>query len=1048
MTDGGSALLGRGAGAFLPPLFRRVREELARRGAGDLQASNPASIDNELNEAIQVLLGEADTLPDHILGWIKGRLSDPPSIFADAEARDWLRRDDVRALLKRSALALVAGADLTAEIEEAKRLYAVSSDDGAWLGEPLFVYGVSFLALTLKAKVSSDTRLILSAANVHAEQSAALLERIETKLDGVAVAVRTASTTAEITAEGRWLPVAFGSDRGIAPALLGEMLGPADVAACPRLIEADTLLAQLEAVGAARIAGVPGAGKSISMLQVANQIAGRGWRVVRLDDANASLPPLIASNQPVLHLIDDAHLANPVHVRRLEEGCGPSTWLLSAHTIAPGKVAARGTVHLDAVRAVKTIANGLEADYGRTFEAVRRLDDRIGASMGDERLEDRLRAAATADVPWQFCFILSGGWRRATAFAASARSAGADLTLAALAIRQLAARDAHFAPEEAHVLLDGIVEDQRIASAIDWLLAQRLLLRPDDLRCPHQRFGSVLIDQVLTGVEAEERQRFRLVLQRVLSNPSLPLAGLATLIHDLRYAHAGNRYRGWSSMVDPDWLEPGLARCWSAQSPIEIRDAAWFLSEIGGIHPNEKALFAAHQSTISDWIATCPTGACYALGNLANHILNIDEALGTAIRYRIDSAVFTRNIDAGDARRTAEVIALASKLRLHWDKSAGRAAFLQALDRPALSRLMAEWPASLPLSYAAEISKFMVYADEAYGLEITEALSGAIGAPIAADPIDAFHELNDVISHSLRLLDVLGIYVGKRAPNRRRKAIGRKYAAVFAKASLAASISSAKKRDYQSCAMLLSFLQDIAHETFCTVVRAIDWDAVSRTIGDDWSGGGGDGEVLLGVAFGDPQIRPVLKDLIAPHLPSMRVMAARLALMFPDLAIEQLNAGRLVGFDHRWEWGALITGHVAAVRPNLLDRLLQTNLKELADSLSQQHPNYLHEKLLLIRIIADVTPDAFDRLLSLIEPASAAIGWRKALRGIQNEYERDAQSNARALAAFLVEHALRKQDAVGAMARELRRSFPRASVPDVKTLESPGPYAAMNHSNA
>lgn len=1048
MTDSRSALLGKGAGSLLPPLFRRVREELARRGAGDLQASNPASVDTELDEAIQVLLGEADTLSGEILGWIKSLLSDPPLIFAEADARDWLRRDDVRDLLKRSALELVAGAGLDAEIEEAKRLYAVSSDDGAWLGEPLFVYGVSFLALTLKAKVSTDTKLILSAANLHAERSGARLERIENKLDGVAAAIRPLDTAAETTAEARWLPVAFGSDRGLAPALLGEMLGPADVAACPRLIEADTLLAQLEAVGVARLAGMPGAGKSISMLQVANTAAERGWRVVRLDDANAPLPPLIAANEPVLHLIDDAHLANPAEMRRLEEGCGPSTWLLSAHTIARGKAVARGTVHLDAPRAVKTIASGLEADYARTFEAVRRLDDRIGASMGDERLEDRLKTAATADFPWQFCFILSGGWRRATALAASARSAGADVTLAALAIRQLAARDAHCSPEAAYMLLDGIVEDQRVASAIDWLLAQRLLLKPDDLRCPHQRFGTVLIDRVLTGVEVEERQRVRLVLQRILADPSLPLAGLATLLHELRYAHAENRYRGWSSIVDPDWLEPGLSRCWEARTPIEVRDAAWFLSEIGAIYPDEKALFAAHQEIISDWIAACPAGACYALGNLANHILNIDEALGTAIRDRIHGSVFAQNINAGDARRIAEVFGLASKLRLNWNKSGGRAAFVEALDRPALSKLMAEWPASLPLSYAADISEFMVYADEAYGLEITEALSGAIGAAIAADPISAFHELNDVISHSLRLLDVLGIYAGKRAPNRRRKAIGRKYAAAFAKAPLAAAISSAKKRDYQTCAMLLSFLHDVARETFGAVIGAIDWNAVSTTIGEDWSRGGGDGELLLGVAFGDPQVRPSLRDLIAPHLPSMKVMAGRLALMFPDMAIEQLDAGRLVSFDHRWEWGALVTGHIAAVRPDLLDRLLQTNLQELANSLSQQHPNYLHEKLVLVRIIADVAPDAFDRLMSLIEPVGAAVGWRKALRGIRNEYERDAQPNARALAAFLVEHAMKREAAVGAMARDLRRAFPRASVPDATTLESPGPYVAMNHGAA
>lgn len=85
-------------------MLRIVRQELARRGAGDLAASTPATVDAELDEALRVLLGESDTLPRHICDRIKALLSDPPAIFADEPARDWLRRDDVQVLLKEATI--------------------------------------------------------------------------------------------------------------------------------------------------------------------------------------------------------------------------------------------------------------------------------------------------------------------------------------------------------------------------------------------------------------------------------------------------------------------------------------------------------------------------------------------------------------------------------------------------------------------------------------------------------------------------------------------------------------------------------------------------------------------------------------------------------------------------------------------------------------------------------------------------------------------------------------------------------------------------------
>src|SRR5690242_3194757 len=113
------AAAGKAAGLVAKPLFTAVRKELAKRGAGNLAASNPASIDVELDAAIDVLLGDAETAFGQIKVWLKGALSAPPEILIDEDARAWLARGDVRTVVKQATVALIANQPLDSYLEEA-----------------------------------------------------------------------------------------------------------------------------------------------------------------------------------------------------------------------------------------------------------------------------------------------------------------------------------------------------------------------------------------------------------------------------------------------------------------------------------------------------------------------------------------------------------------------------------------------------------------------------------------------------------------------------------------------------------------------------------------------------------------------------------------------------------------------------------------------------------------------------------------------------------------------------------------------------------------
>lgn len=1016
-------------------MLKKVRDQLGRRDAGDINTSSPASIDQDLDEAISVLLGEGGTLPEQVGVWIKSILSDPPISFQDPEAKDWLRRDDVRTLLKDATLDLITGQPLDLRVAEAKRLYGVSAGESEWLGEPLFLYAVSFLGLSLKAKAGPDTRLLLAADNRRARQTSDQLDDIKAHIGSITAPNRGAGSA------GPWSDVEFGADRGLAAALTGQTLGPGDVAACPRLVEADTLLGQLRQSGIARLAGIAGGGKSICLLQTARSLVANGWRVVRLDDPAAPSLALEESDRPTLHLIDDAHLMGLAQLRRLEESTSATRWLLSAHTTGDGKAMLPGTLHLDARRAVDTIAAGLTSDFERTYAAVRSLDDRIGKRMLDERLEDRLAAAAKATYPWQFCFILSGGWRRTKAMADSARAGGADILLAALAARQIAMRDAPCSPEDALALLGGIRSPDEIGKATSWLVGQRLLLSAADLRCPHQRFGSVLIHDVLHGQDAEGRAAVAAVLKRLLGDAEVPLAGIAALLRELRH---GRQPLGWVHLIKPQWLDPALARCWSATDANDVRDSAFMLFEFHGYRSDDLDLYRANASIITRWVGEAPAGACYALGSLVNHIFNSDEALGAAIRDGIAPGRIAAEVGPSDHRRACDLLTLTRYIRGSWCKT-WRTAFMMGLDRDAARLLVERWPGNLALSYAASFCCELINLDETFGLDLTEALLPAISDTIRGDPVESFHELDNIISRGLRTLDVLGVYVGKLAPDRRRKAIARQYAAVFALCPLGEIISASPKRDYQSCAMLLTFLHDYAPSAFAAAVGSIDWDRIERAVGEDWAIGSGDAEVLFGVAFAEKAARPAIEAVIARNIAQMPVLPSRIALMFPSLAIAQLEAGREVGFGSHWDWSAIVVSHCAAVRPEFLDRLLAPRIADFAAGLSQRHAGHFNEALLLVLVIADAAPPLFDALLAQIDVAKAEEGWVQALRGIEDQGERGARAEARQVVAFLIEKALARTDACGELARRLRRRFPVASLPSADTLAQQGPYKPIEY---
>jgi hypothetical protein len=835
------------------------------------------------------------------------------------------------------------------------------------------------------------------------------------------VETRSAPNSAVVNEE-IWVRETFSESRDLGPALLGRSLGPADAGACPRLQEVDMTISQLRRAFFVRLVGGPGSGKSVCAYQVARDLAASGWMVFRLRDTAIQNPFPLPTESPALLLIDDAHLMARATLQRVEETAGQRRMALSIlNGVEDGRID-RGAVLLDSKRAVKTIAVALRADAERTLATVRRIDDDVGVNFLKEPLERRIEhAESVSDRPWQFCFVLGGGWKRSKEAADAARVAGADLALAAAGMIQVAARDAPLDPTTLRefCVKQGIAAE-KITKAIAWLTGQRLILSETDCRCPHQRFAVVALGHILAGQDDAGRVTIGGMLQAVLRNPAFPLPGLRILLHEVSFM---GDYGRWTRLVSPQSLAPLVGRCWKATSPEDRAFAAFILSDLSGYLPDwPQVILRDRTGDIAEWISGAEAPMAYGLYHLLNSLRQKDEALATAITEAVDPAVAAKAISAVTPE-TAGHLAHVIKA-IGWKRSEPwKAAFEKAFDHSKINELASSWPSSENLHSFADFCSTISSWNEDLGLAMVEAFVPTAQRAFADNPVSAFRDLDDVASHVLRISDPLGVFVGKLAPKRRHLSLAKAICAKLNPKILAAQLSAVHKRDFQNATLLLAFLQKAYRSKYEATVRALDWFTIERTIGDDWANLPHEAEIFLTVSYPDKVAREIVDNVVFRNLSRIDKFSPRVACIAPKSALAHVEAGkpiRLAQYGHcEWRFGAVVVSQFAQDRPELVSELLAPWEHDLGAGLSGQNSSWFRDVALFINVLNEAGPEHLQRILAAVDVAKAEEGWADSL---------EKRGDPRRAVALLIEAAISRTDAVGDMARRLRKRFPKVSV--------------------
>lgn len=831
-----------------------------------------------------------------------------------------------------------------------------------------------------------------------------------------------------------WQAVSFEERRDLGPALMGRPLGPADAAVCPKLHEVDALVGQLQTAFSARIFGVSGAGKSVCAYQAAWHLAKQGFSIKRLVDPEApsvNLERQFLSDR-ILYLVDDAHLMAPSVLNQLEDSTNTNTLLLSIHNAVENQSVARGAIVLDHKRAVKTIARDLRANRASTLKAVRRADNQVGERVMDSSLDHRIDEAEThATFPWQFCFILGGGWRRAKHAADAAKIAKADFVLAALSVRQIASRDALASEDDVATICQAHgLHRSSVTSAIEWLARERHVLSLQDCRTPHQRFAAVVLHQILINRDGQgQREVFRLI-ESILCDSTYPLPGIRNLLHELRFGHGEHRW-GWMKPLQTTTVHRLADRCWQSNTDVDRNFGCLVLDELDSfIEDWTKALIEPQKTLLVEWI-TAPGRAGFGLGRLLNAIGQSDEIL----RRTIVTLVSPEKLGAEFSNVTIEsAYGISDLLRSAYCRELPEwiSRLACSIDRGKLKSVATEWTKADHAFLFAHVCKTASSYDDSLALEMLEEYVPTAQRILSADPFDGFHALDDVVMGVLRVFDPLGVFVGRFKPDARRWKIARQMCSALDAERLAARISDVRPRQFQHAAHFLSFLSQCSPRKFESVVSRLDWTRIGATIGDDWANPPHDVEVLIGVLYAGKTERSAVTNFVAQHAEKIWEFPPRFALIAPEVAVKHVADGgeiRLVRHGHvAWDFGALVIEIFAAKRGDLLHALLHPHEDGIAKGLSGQNSSWFSDAGPLLKSMRSHSPDVLQSILTKVSVPEASKGWKDSLvHG----------GGARSSVAILIDAAIDQSGDIGVLARDLRQRFPGASVPK----GTPKPFA-------
>jgi hypothetical protein len=773
------------------------------------------------------------------------------------------------------------------------------------------------------------------------------------------------------SATSPWEAVTFEEQRGLEAAVSGQRLGPLDVDACPEFAICEEIVSELNRSHLYQVMGTPGSGKSITAWHVARRLHRLGFSVWRpkpsasADDLMAYVP----RSPRALLVVDDCHLFGRSLAIRMSERAGSNLKVLLISTVQ--EAFHSNIICLSPQRCVEQLAAVILSRRDEVLPIVRQHDDRVGDGYHDTSYEGRVQQARQQKKPWEFFWVLRGGWRTASReFENVKQFAHAAATLQLTAVFQIVSCDAGVPYERiVNEAQRAGIEPSSLSAAIRHLRALGLVIQDDLVRTKHINYAYRIVEESCRATNSKDWPVFsRLLLACVLA-PGWTLKGIAWALDAILHTDALRCRK--HTLFQP--LVGALSqRCIREKEDIDW--AAGCLSRLISAFdiPTEEIL--RHRSLLLEWTTSGGGLVAYFCGTIINELINRSQRAADKIAREF--------IDDVDAVRLTEVANSIAVDNLY--------TFGTLLDR--LAYYGPTWTSEFFARFDWEHAKGVITAANTKRASAVDALiTGISRLSRHESPAKATRYVEEAVPWVVRAInarpceaveDMHGIFwtcLGYRprflrggwSPDEDQMRVAEQLVAGLEPERFARAMEGAIPRDLENLARTFEVIREIDTCFIGGVAGRISEDRFLAITKSEWTKPASELQNVIGFFAIGELCEPAATWIRKSKEHIIGALCALFAGIAPDVAIEFVTNGKTVEVvdsrSPRWELTAWVIWRLAQVDKAVCAEVVRGQLGALKQAIYELNLGSGRPIMRFLRVLFDLSGELFDQFVSTLD---------------------------------------------------------------------------------
>lgn len=863
-------------------------------------------------------------------------------------------------------------------IDDEVREYLIELDENGFIVDSIENYLPSCPACNIGKNnqffTASNLRFFHEKARIHVEEILKIIDSQKEKKE----------TFYEPVDKEIWEEVNFSYQRDLSHAIMGYRLTSADVEVCPRFPQVDKIKKQLSIVDYTVVEGETGCGKSISIYQAAYDFYQDGWRVYQCMSTEEIDTRSIKGNTELsLYIIDDAQQLSEKVVDALKRQARPNAKVLLAKTIS--SVVKQDTILLTNKEAVELMYTSFLKKKEEIVPIVHKCDKSIGINFMDQPIERRLRAAKEAITPWQFNYILRGGWQNMKErYQAIRTNNNCDLLVATIAVFQILRLDHSV---DFNWLCNGLKSFNNSLTLgkadLYYLVEKMIVLSEDDVRIVHMESAKVIIALFFKDSEESKKQILLRFIEKGFIGKYFSPLGLVWLCNGMI------GYSSFYNVGEYFITEKMIVSVLDEISDIDVSEErlgiAYFIEKVFGLKyvKNGKYYFCKHKKILLDWIQNANSETAYAYSQLINTLINSDIK-----QHR----KFVREINWTSLQ---ESMIKESKPNLYsWGQLYNRLTYsLSKKEYMSVGKMLENAIEKFCMTVSISTIEDLTYFLCSVMHTNLEYIHYTIDKLI---PIYAEYFKKDM-SQAIYLFDFeflgyvcgMSLLGGHRATNIEKKS-AKLIVSVIPEKELAEVITKCPPRDWHAIHPIMNLIANYDREKAKRIIGLVDVSMLTERAKDSWGQCHEIIELCDILYIGNHK---VAKSFIKDNMDKIQIMYSLFVMISPQCAIEAFDRGIKIDLltEHWWNISLFALQQLNKADVKKTKEILLKNVSKITDRINSVTALDFDERYCLefLKLIRDIDIGIFDMIVAELDITKIEKNWSKGAihRGKEKQVE-------------------------------------------------------------